>query len=355
MTKNKKNQKFGVSQVRSIVIWMVLITIIFTLWSNFSQHDSARVIWTISQSIDASEDGRIITGVIQPDPSKGERWYRLHGRAKSNVPIKLLNGEIVDFVHFEAQGRLTSARFDKLINSSSNWREKPSSTFLTDLALSVLPFLIVLFIFYFLFARQMRGAGKSAMSFGKSKAKLLTKSDNKKTFADVAGCDEAKEEVAEIVDFLKNPKKFQDIGGRIPKGCLMVGPPGTGKTLLARAVAGEANVPFFSISGSDFVEMFVGVGAARVRDMFEQGRKNAPCIVFIDEIDAVGRHRGAGLGGGNDEREQTLNSILVEMDGFDGREGVIIIAATNRPDVLDAALLRPGRFDRQVVIDLPDL
>jgi cell division protease FtsH len=193
------------------------------------------------------------------------------------------------------------------------------------------------------------------MSFGKSKAKMLTRDKDSLTFADVAGCDEAKEEVSEIVDFLKDPKKFQRIGGRIPKGVLMMGPPGTGKTLLAKAVAGEADVPFFSISGSDFVEMFVGVGAARVRDMFEQGRKNAPCIVFIDEIDAVGRQRGAGVGGGNDEREQTLNSLLVEMDGFDGHEGVIIIAATNRPDVLDSALLRPGRFDRQVTIDLPDL
>jgi len=198
-------------------------------------------------------------------------------------------------------------------------------------------------------------AGKGALSFGKSKAKLLTRENEKIVFNDVAGCEEAKEEVSEIVDFLKDPKRFRKIGGKIPKGVLMVGPPGTGKTMLAKAVAGEADVPFFSISGSDFVEMFVGVGAARVRDMFEQGRKNAPCLIFIDEIDAVGRQRGAGLGGGNDEREQTLNSLLVEMDGFDGHEGIIIIAATNRPDVLDNALLRPGRFDRQVVIDLPDL
>jgi cell division protease FtsH len=198
-------------------------------------------------------------------------------------------------------------------------------------------------------------AGKGALNFGKSKAKMLTRENEKIVFKDVAGCDEAKEEVSEIVDFLKDPKRFRKIGGTIPKGVLMVGPPGTGKTLLAKAVAGEAEVPFFSISGSDFVEMFVGVGAARVRDMFEQGRKSAPCLIFIDEIDAVGRQRGAGLGGGNDEREQTLNSLLVEMDGFDGHEGVIIIAATNRPDVLDNALLRPGRFDRQVVIDLPDL
>lgn len=215
--------------------------------------------------------------------------------------------------------------------------------------------LLIIGVLYYLFTRQLKMAGKGAMSFGKSRAKMLTRDKDRVLFKDVAGCDEAKEEVSEVIDFLKDPKKFQKIGGRVPKGILMVGPPGTGKTLLAKAVAGEADVPFFSISGSDFVEMFVGVGAARVRDMFEQGRKSAPCIIFVDEIDAVGRQRGAGLGGGNDEREQTLNSLLVEMDGFDGHEGIIIIAATNRPDVLDSALLRPGRFDRQVTIDLPDL
>jgi cell division protease FtsH len=203
--------------------------------------------------------------------------------------------------------------------------------------------------------RQMQGGGGRAMGFGKSKAKLLTEKQGRVTFEDVAGIDEAKGELEEIVDFLRDPQKFQRLGGKIPKGVLLVGPPGTGKTLLARSIAGEANVPFFTISGSDFVEMFVGVGASRVRDMFEQGKKNAPCIIFIDEIDAVGRHRGAGLGGGNDEREQTLNQMLVEMDGFESNEGVIIIAATNRPDVLDPALLRPGRFDRQVVVDLPDV
>src|SRR5678809_1786821 len=206
------------------------------------------------------------------------------------------------------------------------------------------------------FMRQMQGGGRGgAFSFGKSKAKILDESNNTVTFADVAGCDEAKEEVSEIVEFLRDPSKFQKLGGRIPRGVLMVGSPGTGKTLLAKAIAGEAKVPFFSISGSDFVEMFVGVGAARVRDMFEQAKKNAPCIVFIDEIDAVGRHRGAGLGGGNDEREQTLNQLLVEMDGFEANESVILIAATNRPDVLDPALLRPGRFDRQIVVPNPDL
>jgi cell division protease FtsH len=210
-------------------------------------------------------------------------------------------------------------------------------------------------LIYFFFRQQIRMAGRGALSFGKSKAKLLNSDKNKVTFKDVAGCDEAKEEVWELVEFLKDPKKFQRLGGKIPKGVLMVGPPGTGKTLLAKAIAGEADVPFFSISGSDFVEMFVGVGASRVRDMFEQGKKSAPCLIFIDEIDAVGRHRGHGLGGGHDEREQTLNALLVEMDGFDTQEGVIIIAATNRPDVLDPALLRPGRFDRQVIVNLPDV
>lgn len=214
---------------------------------------------------------------------------------------------------------------------------------------------VVLLALFFLIRQQMKMAGRGALSFGKSRAKMLNQDRNKITFKDVAGCDEAKEEVWELVEFLKDPKKFQRLGGKIPKGVLMVGPPGTGKTLLAKAIAGEADVPFFSISGSDFVEMFVGVGASRVRDMFEQGKKNAPCLIFIDEIDAVGRHRGHGLGGGHDEREQTLNAMLVEMDGFDTQEGVIIIAATNRPDVLDPALLRPGRFDRQVVVSLPDI
>ncbi|MEQ1610959.1 MAG: ATP-dependent zinc metalloprotease FtsH, partial [Hyphomonadaceae bacterium] len=219
---------------------------------------------------------------------------------------------------------------------------------------SALPLLFIVGLWFFLM-RQMQGGGGRAMSFGKSKARLLTERHGRVTFDDVAGVDEAKEELEEIVDFLKDPSKFQRLGGKIPKGALLVGPPGTGKTLIARAVAGEANVPFFTISGSDFVEMFVGVGASRVRDMFEQAKKNAPCIIFIDEIDAVGRHRGAGLGGGNDEREQTLNQLLVEMDGFEANEGIIIIAATNRPDVLDPALLRPGRFDRQVTVGNPDI
>jgi cell division protease FtsH len=225
---------------------------------------------------------------------------------------------------------------------------------LLNFVLSSLPILLLVGVWIF-FMRQMQGGARGAMGFGKSKARLLTENKNRVTFDDVAGVEEAKEEVVEIVDFLKDPQKFQRLGGKIPKGALLIGPPGTGKTLLARAIAGEAGVPFFTISGSDFVEMFVGVGASRVRDMFEQAKKNAPCIIFIDEIDAVGRHRGAGLGGGNDEREQTLNQLLVEMDGFEANEGIILIAATNRPDVLDPALLRPGRFDRQVVVPNPDV
>lgn len=232
---------------------------------------------------------------------------------------------------------------------------KRNSDYLSKALFTFLPFLLIILLLFFLFRQQMKSAGRGAMSFGKSKARLLTMDRNKVTFKDVAGIQEAKEELFEIVDFLRDPKKFQKLGGSIPKGVLMVGSPGTGKTLLARAIAGEADVPFFSISGSDFVEMFVGVGASRVRDMFEQGKKNAPCLIFIDEIDAVGRHRGHGMGGGHDEREQTLNQLLVEMDGFDTQEGVIIIAATNRPDVLDPALLRPGRFDRQVTVSLPDV
>ncbi|MDR2377135.1 MAG: ATP-dependent zinc metalloprotease FtsH [Puniceicoccales bacterium] len=351
----KKHAFFNRFQLRVLAIWILLIAGIFSLWSGYSPYRGQLQKWTTRQVLQASQEGKILQGVIQSDPTRGAEWYRLRGQAKLDKPVVTEGGETKDSVLFEAQGRLTSDRFNALLNSSVNWRERPSHTLWTDILLSVLPVLVIFGFFYFIFVRQLRNAGRNAMGFARSRARMLTPNNKKKTLQDVAGCDEAKEEVAEIIDFLRTPKKFQDIGGRIPKGCLMVGPPGTGKTLLARAIAGEADVPFFSISGSDFVEMFVGVGAARVRDMFEQARKNAPCILFIDEIDAVGRHRGAGLGGGNDEREQTLNSLLVEMDGFDSREGVIIIAATNRPDVLDNALLRPGRFDRQVVIDLPDL
>jgi cell division protease FtsH len=262
------------------------------------------------------------------------------------------NGGQVDNT-FRVKTRLTPELESKILDRGFEPAEP--NTFLMSIFVTVLPIILVAFLIYFFFIRQIKMAGKGALSFGKSKARLLSKEKNRTTFKDVAGVEEAKEEVSELVEFLKDPKKFQKLGGRIPKGILMIGAPGTGKTLLAKAIAGEADASFFSISGSDFVEMFVGVGASRVRDMFEQARKNTPCLIFIDEIDAVGRSRGHGLGGGNDEREQTLNALLVEMDGFDTQEGIIIIAATNRPDVLDPALLRPGRFDRQITVNLPDV
>jgi cell division protease FtsH len=304
----------------------------------------------IQRVVELAEQGKIRQGAIRSDPTGGPGWVVVTGEAKEAT----LDSDRGLTNQFRAAGRLTDANMERL-QKTQVFTEQPATTLLTTIAANVVPFLVIIGLLYFLFVRQLRQAGKGALSFGKSRAKLLTRDRDKVTFADVAGCDEAKEEVSEVVEFLKDPKKFTKMGGKIPKGILMVGPPGTGKTLLAKAVAGEADVPFFSISGSDFVEMFVGVGASRVRDMFEQGRKSAPCLIFIDEIDAVGRQRGAGLGGGNDEREQTLNSLLVEMDGFDTTEGVIIIAATNRPDVLDSALLRPGRFDRQIYVDLPDL
>jgi len=255
---------------------------------------------------------------------------------------------------FAVKARLTS-KFEEEILASGLFEVKEPNALLAGILYSLFPILLIGLLIWFFFIRQIKMAGKGALSFGKSKARMLSKEKNKTTFKDVAGVEEAKEEVSELVEFLKDPKKFQKLGGRIPKGILMIGAPGTGKTLLAKAIAGEADASFFSISGSDFVEMFVGVGASRVRDMFEQARKNTPCLIFIDEIDAVGRSRGHGLGGGNDEREQTLNALLVEMDGFDTQEGIIIIAATNRPDVLDPALLRPGRFDRQITVNLPDV
>jgi len=343
-------------QPKVLLIWLVIISAMIALWFAKPGAGSNAEQLSISELVEAVKDGKIEEddGVMKPDPSLGENGYVINGKMDDPdfKPASADGAGQPPKVPFTAQGRLTESDFllvrEVLV-------EQRSSTALQDILISFLPFVLIIGLLYFLFVRQLKNAGRGAMSFGKSKAKMLTREKDSVNFKDVAGCDEAKEEVSEVVDFLKDPKKFQRIGGKIPKGVLMVGPPGTGKTLLAKAVAGEADVPFFSISGSDFVEMFVGVGAARVRDMFEQGRKNAPCIVFIDEIDAVGRQRGAGLGGGNDEREQTLNSLLVEMDGFDGHEGVIIIAATNRPDVLDNALLRPGRFDRQVTIDLPDL
>jgi len=341
-----------------LLIWLAILAAIIGLAMMQSQEitPSHSSINSVNDLILEAKEGRVEKASIESDPKGGEEWYSIQGNFKNPAYIANSNDDEYQLLPFFVKGRVTESEYKELRSVlGSKLVEKPSSTIWTDLLFSLLPFLLIIGLLYFLFVRQLRMAGKGALNFGKSKAKLLTRENEKILFNNVAGCDEAKEEVSEIVDFLKDPKRFRKIGGKIPKGVLMVGPPGTGKTLLAKAVAGEADVPFFRISGSDFFEMFVGVGAARVRDMFEQGRKSAPCLIFIDEIDAVGRQRGAGLGGGNDEREQTLNSLLVEMDGFDGHEGVIIIAATNRPDVLDNALLRPGRFDRQVVIDLPDL
>lgn len=332
------------------MIWLAIFAVMAVLWYQTDKGGDANEI-PMYDVVVATEEGRIESGKIYPNPNGGNNYYDVVGELR--VPDDTVESGY-RLVPFKADGKLVDDQYE-ILQKSKKFEENESNTFLPQLLAGLIPFLLVIGILYFLFVRQLRMAGRGALSFGKSKAKLLTRDKDKVTFKEVAGCDEAKEEVSEVIDFLKDPKKFQRMGGKIPKGILMVGPPGTGKTLLAKAVAGEAEVPFFSISGSDFVEMFVGVGASRVRDMFEQGRKSAPCLIFIDEIDAVGRQRGAGLGGGNDEREQTLNSLLVEMDGFDTTEGVIIMAATNRPDVLDKALLRPGRFDREVVIGLPDL
>ncbi|HET9992560.1 MAG TPA: ATP-dependent zinc metalloprotease FtsH, partial [Kofleriaceae bacterium] len=292
--------------------------------------------------------------LVNKDKAKDIQEIRIEPRGHDDARyvITYKNKAEKGIVNAEFPGELTKMVADA--NIPYQVKSKDESSIWPQVLVWWLPMLLLIGIF-FLFMRQLQSGGGKAMSFGKSKAKLLSDHQNRVTFKDVAGIEEAKDEVEEIIAFLKDPKKFTRLGGRIPKGVLMMGPPGTGKTLLARAIAGEAGVPFFSISGSDFVEMFVGVGASRVRDLFEQGKKNAPCIIFIDEIDAVGRHRGAGLGGGHDEREQTLNQLLVEMDGFESNDGVIIIAATNRPDVLDPALLRPGRFDRRIVVPRPDL
>ncbi len=301
------------------------------------------------------EDERVLEANLVLAPSS--KLVEISGKYKAS-PEQAADPELQKFqgeIPFKFETFLSEDKLQDLIVKYDKINPKEPDTMLIGLLLQLGPFLLLAFIIYFFFIRQIKMAGKGAMSFGKSRAKMLAKDKNKITFKDVAGVNEAKEELTEVVDFLKDPRKFQKLGGRIPKGILMVGAPGTGKTLLAKAIAGEADASFFSISGSDFVEMFVGVGASRVRDMFEQARKNTPCLIFIDEIDAVGRSRGVGLGGGNDEREQTLNALLVEMDGFDSQEGVIIIAATNRPDVLDPALLRPGRFDRQMTVNLPDV
>ena len=346
---NGKNQPDRF-QPKVILIWLAIFAVMAVLWYQTDRGKDANEI-PMYDVVIHTENGLIESGKIYPNPNGGNNYYDVIGEMR--VPDDTIEiGYRIE--PFKADGKLVDDQYE-ILQKSKKFEENENNTFLPQLLAGLIPFLLVIGILYFLFIRQLRMAGRGALSFGKSKAKLLTRDKDKVTFNEVAGCDEAKEEVSEVIDFLKDPKKFQRMGGKIPKGILMVGPPGTGKTLLAKAVAGEAEVPFFSISGSDFVEMFVGVGASRVRDMFEQGRKSAPCLIFIDEIDAVGRQRGAGLGGGNDEREQTLNSLLVEMDGFDTTEGVIIMAATNRPDVLDKALLRPGRFDREVVIGLPDL
>jgi len=325
--------------IKNIILWVVIAVVLMSLFNNFgSQGERADSSLSYSQFIDSVKAGQVQQVIIDEHVVKG----KMHG------------GQLFR-VYAPTDAHLVDDLLANGVDIKAVPPEQPSM--LMQLLVSFGPMLLLIAVWVF-FMRQMQGGGaggRGAMSFGKSKARMLEEDQIKVTFADVAGCDEAKEEVVEMVDFLKDPAKYQKLGGKIPRGALMIGPPGTGKTLLARAIAGEAKVPFFTISGSDFVEMFVGVGASRVRDMFEQAKKHAPCIIFIDEIDAVGRQRGAGLGGGNDEREQTLNQLLVEMDGFEGNEGIIVIAATNRPDVLDKALLRPGRFDRQVTVGLPDV
>lgn len=322
--------------VKQIAIWVIIAIIMMSVFNQFANKNGADNKIVYSQFINEVKQGRV---------------------AKVTIEGRVLHGEMNDGKKFNSYAPYDPGMMGDLLKNNIRVEAKPEQeqSLLMSLLINWGPMLLLIGVWVF-FMRQMQGSGKGgAFSFGKSKARQLDEASNQTTFADVAGCDEAKDEVFELVEFLRDPGKFQKLGGRIPRGVLMVGPPGTGKTLLAKAIAGEAKVPFFTISGSDFVEMFVGVGAARVRDMFEQAKKAAPCIIFIDEIDAVGRHRGAGTGGGNDEREQTLNQMLVEMDGFEPNSGVIVIAATNRADVLDKALLRPGRFDRQVMVGLPDI
>ncbi|BBQ52001.1 MULTISPECIES: ATP-dependent zinc metalloprotease FtsH [Aeromonas] len=322
---------------KNLILWLVIAVVLMSVFNSFSPSD------TSSRQLDYSSFVKEVT-------QEQIREVRMDGKVINGVKR---TGERFTTIIPAPDPQLLNDMLNHNVKVMGEKPEEPS--LLTSIFISWFPMLLLIGVWVF-FMRQMQGGGgKGAMSFGKSKARLMSEDQIKTTFADVAGCDEAKEEVKELVDYLRDPSKFQKLGGKIPTGVLLVGPPGTGKTLLAKAIAGEAKVPFFTISGSDFVEMFVGVGASRVRDMFEQAKKSSPCIIFIDEIDAVGRQRGAGLGGGHDEREQTLNQMLVEMDGFEGNEGIIVIAATNRPDVLDPALLRPGRFDRQVVVGLPDV
>ncbi|MEL4255172.1 ATP-dependent zinc metalloprotease FtsH [Shewanella xiamenensis] len=324
---------------KNLILWVVIAVVLMSVFQGYSPSSSSSQKMDYSTFLDNVRDGQVASVEVKSDQRTIEGSKRTGEKFTTIMP--LYDQDLIN--DLDRKG------------ITMKGQEAEESGFLTQIFISWFPMLLLIGVWIF-FMRQMQGGGgKGAMSFGKSKAKLMSEDQIKTTFADVAGCDEAKEEVKELVDYLRDPTKFQKLGGRIPTGVLMVGPPGTGKTLLAKAIAGESKVPFFTISGSDFVEMFVGVGASRVRDMFEQAKKSAPCIIFIDEIDAVGRQRGAGLGGGHDEREQTLNQMLVEMDGFEGNEGIIVIAATNRPDVLDSALLRPGRFDRQVVVGLPDV
>ncbi|MGI9211708.1 MAG: ATP-dependent zinc metalloprotease FtsH [Methylococcaceae bacterium] len=323
--------------LKNIILWLVIAAVLMSVFNNFGSRKPVESTMSYSQFVTAVNEGQI---------------------KQVNIDGPQIHGLLATGDRFTTYSPGDPHLVDDLLKNHIEIKAEPPETqsLFMQIFISWFPMLLLVGVWIF-FMRQMQGGGggRGAMSFGKSRARLIEEDEVKVTFADVAGVEEAKEDVQEMVDFLKDPGKFQKLGGKIPRGALMVGPPGTGKTLLARAIAGEAKVPFFSISGSDFVEMFVGVGASRVRDMFEQAKKSAPCIIFIDEIDAVGRHRGAGLGGGHDEREQTLNQLLVEMDGFEGTEGIIVVAATNRPDVLDPALLRPGRFDRQVVVALPDV
>ncbi len=345
----KNPRKAGEFRVppRTWVVWIAIFGVIVLLMLFKDRMEPPGDLLTQPRFQQVVESNQLVQATISYNSQSPDlrevagRYLKMEGDHKVEAP-------------FRARVRLMPDLENKLLHMPQVDTREPN-TMLFSFMLSVLPIIVIAALIWFFFIRQIKMAGKGALSFGKSKARLLAKERNKTTFKDVAGIEEAIEEVSELVEFLKDPKKFQRLGGRIPKGILMIGPPGTGKTLLAKAIAGEADAAFFSISGSDFVEMFVGVGASRVRDMFEQARRNTPCLVFIDEIDAVGRSRGHGLGGGNDEREQTLNALLVEMDGFDTQEGIIIIAATNRPDVLDPALLRPGRFDRQVTVNLPDV
>jgi len=326
---------------KNVLLWVVIGLTMMSLFNMFSAPMPKADKMAYSTFIEKVDQGMVETATIKDNLLVGQ--YRDTSGELKNFTVTVPNND----------STLTKRLLDQHV--VVNVKEKDEVPFFLSVLISWFPMLLLIGVWVF-FMRQMQGGGKGgAMGFGKSKAKLLNQDSSRATFEDVAGCDEAKQEVTEVIEFLRDPSKFTRLGGKIPKGMLLVGPPGTGKTLLARAIAGEADVPFFSISGSDFVEMFVGVGASRVRDMFEQAKKHAPCIIFVDEIDAMGRHRGAGIGGGNDEREQTLNQMLVEMDGFESNEGVILVAATNRPDVLDPALLRPGRFDRQVVVPRPDL